>query len=413
MEENRTNKAYAVRGFIYALTLLEAPVFFAVYAVMGRTYEGSETSNSYVMYMVGLLLIQAYFLIQKRRIPKKQFALLVLPILFAGLVWVTAAIYHTSINIGVIRNCLLWQYTGIILAINIHSFNNKESIINSLIILMFLITAGAVRNILLPFLNGRLFYYRAGYSMSGNSLQSQSYYIAVAAGLNLFFFAMLKRAKWTIIFSFVLLGVQLICAILAGGRGAMVLALVYCIVYYFYSNRNEPNMRLKLQRFAIYLVVFIVLSVVLWKIIETSSLLQQRLGRVFSYIGEGGIDMSQTSNRDVRYSEALEYIMQSPILGYGITGYLYLSGMNRYPHNILLEFLLDGGLIYTIIWIVVIITGHNRIRRFSETNTYCIYLVMALYALMHLMFSGSYSFEMLFWFSVVFSYICNREVPVE
>ena len=152
MEENRTNKAYAVRGFIYALTLLEAPVFFAVYAVMGRTYEGSETSNSYVMYMVGLLLIQAYFLIQKRRIPKKQFALLVLPILFAGLVWVTAAIYHTSINIGVIRNCLLWQYTGIILAINIHSFNNKESIINSLIILMFLITAGAVRNILLPFL---------------------------------------------------------------------------------------------------------------------------------------------------------------------------------------------------------------------------------------------------------------------
>ena len=33
MEESRANRADSVKGFIFALTLLEAPVFFAVYAV--------------------------------------------------------------------------------------------------------------------------------------------------------------------------------------------------------------------------------------------------------------------------------------------------------------------------------------------------------------------------------------------
>lgn len=413
MEESRANRADSVKGFIFALTLLEAPVFFAVYAVMGRTYEGSENSMSYVVYMVALLLIQVCFLIKQRRIRANEFRWLLVPLLFVGLVWLSAIIYHTTLNVSIVRNILLWQYTGIILAINIHSFERRDCIISSLILLMFLITAGAVVNILLPFFRGRLFFARAGYSLSGNSLQSQSYFIAAAAGLNLFFFAMQKRAKWAQILAFGILAIQLVCAILAGGRGAMVLALVYCFVYYFYSNRNETDMRRKLQRMLIYLVIFITLSIVLWRIIGTSSVLQQRLGRVFSYIGEGGIDMSQTSNRDVLYSNALGLILRSPLFGHGITSYLYLSGLNRYPHNIILEFLIEGGLLYTSLWVALIISGFRRMRHHADADSYRIYLVLVLYAVIRLMFSGSYSFDMSFWFAVIFSNICNREVSPE
>ena len=213
MVEKSFKLADAVKGFILALTLLEAPTFFAVYAILGKTYEGSESSKSYVAYIGLLLIVQVYYFFRKRRIERIEFVWLFVPLMFALLAWFVAWFYHTEVNAGVIMNILLWQYTGIFLAINIHAYQQYDYLLSSFVILMFLITAGAVMSLLVQFLRGQSFFAQEGYSLSGNSLQSQSYYIAVASGLNLFFFAIQKKTKWTQVLAFAVLAIQLICGI--------------------------------------------------------------------------------------------------------------------------------------------------------------------------------------------------------
>ena len=414
MEEIKISRVDKIRGFIFALTMLEAPVFFAIYAITGRTYEGSESTPVYAIYMSLLLVVQVCLLLKRRHITKREFKWLVFPLIFIALMWLFAIINHEEVNSGNIRNIILWQYTGMLLAMNINAYKVDKCISNSLILLMLVITLGAIFTILIPFLSGRSLYVIAGHSLTGSSFQAQSYYVALSVGINLFLLSSSQSTGINRMLTFAIIGVQFLCAILYAGRGGMVLALTYVVMYYVYANEKKESTTNKLIKALAYISAVIIIFLVLGYIVESNSVLKQRFGRVFSYIGNGGIDMSQTSNRDIVYPRAFSYILKSPIFGYGIYGYLYLDGINRYPHNIALEMLIEGGIIYFLIWVVVILSGYKRMSRFKETEAFRIFLIPALYAIIKLSFSGSYSYEMLFWFSIVFAHICNREeVPTE
>lgn len=416
MQLRETNSCFSakLRGFLFALTILETPAFFAIYAITGRTYAGSESSSVYVIYMIFMLAMQAFFLVRKRRIKRNEFRWLLIPLLFVGLAWIFAVINHQSLNTSIIRNVILWQYTGILLAININSYDLEEEIRHALVILMLVITLGSVVSVLLPFVRGRSIYSIAGYSLTGNSFQTQSYYIALSAGINLFFFSSARKNNAVRIVSYVLLGIQFVCSILYAGRGGMLLALAYVVAFYFISTRKSGNVKNKIMMIVVYIAVFIILFFALGHLVDSSPVLKQRFGRIFSYIGEGGIDLSQTSNRDILYSRALGHIAHSPLFGYGILGYEYLDGLNRYPHNIVLEMLIEGGIVYLLLWLLIIISGYRKMKRISDTSSYELYLIVFMFSIIKLMFSSSYSYEMLFWFSIVFAHICNREeVPAE
>jgi len=414
LKEKNSSFSDKLRGILFALTILETPAFFAIYAITGRTYAGSESSSAYVIYMIIMLALQAVFLVSKRRIRRNEFKWLLVPLLFVGLAWLFAVIHGQPLNTSIVRNAILWQYTGIILAININSYDLDEEIKNALVILMLIITLGSVISVLLPFLRGRSIYSIAGYSLTGNSFQTQSYYIALSAGINLFFFSSTGKNNAVKVASYVLLGVQLVCSILYAGRGGMLLALAYVVVFYFISTRRSGNTQNRLVMIVVYIAIFIILFLALGHIVDSSPVLKQRFGRIFSYIGEGGIDLSQTSNRDILYTKALEHIGHSPLFGYGILGYEYLDGLNRYPHNIALEILIEGGIVYLLIWVFIVISGYRKMKRIKNTSLYELYLIVFMFSVVKLMFSSSYSYEMLFWFSIVFAHICNREeVPVE
>ena len=211
MQLRETNSCFSakLRGFLFALTILETPAFFAIYAITGRTYAGSESTSVYVIYMIFMLAMQAFFLVRKRRIKRNEFRWLLIPLLFVGLAWIFAVINHQSLNTSIIRNVILWQYTGILLAININSYDLEEEIRHALVILMLVITLGSVVSVLLPFVRGRSIYSIAGYSLTGNSFQTQSYYIALSAGINLFFFSSARKNNAVRIVSYVLLGIHL------------------------------------------------------------------------------------------------------------------------------------------------------------------------------------------------------------
>lgn len=396
---------YKIIGFLFALTLLEKPAFFAVYAITGQSYAGSESSPIYMIYLVLLLVIQFCLFIYKRRIKTKEFIILFFPLLFIFAALFFSFIWQQPLNTNIIRNVILWQYTGIFLAININSYDIDTEIIKSLVILMLLITVGSVFSVLIPFFRGRTISLLEGYSLTGNTFQTQSYFIALATGINLFFFLPSAKSTITKILSYILLGVQIVSAILYAGRGAILLIIAYIIAFYIIDTRNSDNFKKRLLKRIFYLLICTIIVFVLWKIIQSSSFIQARFGRVFSYLGRKGIDLSQTSNRDVLYSSALYHVGRSPVWGYGILGYMYLDGLNRYPHNIALEMLLEGGIIYFSVWMVVIISGFRKIRRTMNINSYLIFLIPFMFSIIQLLFSGSYSYDMLFWFSIVFSHI--------
>ena len=408
MEKNGTSMIDKIRGFVFALTFMEAPAFFAVYAVTGRTYSGSESSSAYVIYMVALLTAQVYFLIRKRLIRRTALKWLLFPLLFVGMAYFTAIVKHQSISFSNIRNIVLWQYSGILLAINLVSYKLEETMKKSLVFLMLFISVGSVISVLLPFLRGRQFYSIAGYSLTGSSFQAQTYYTALCIGVNLLFLLYSDYDKATKISSYVLLGIQLICIILYAGRGGMILALAYIVVFYFLNSRKSGNIKNKLIMIFIYLSIFTIIFLVVGQIVASSPVLQKRFDRVFSYIGNSGIELSQTSNRDIVYAKALQYVKQSPLVGYGMLGYMYLDGLNRYPHNIIMEMMLEGGVLYLIFWIIIIVSGYKRIRSNGNKMSFQFFLIPFLFVMVKLMFSGTYSYEMLFWFFVAYSHMFRK-----
>lgn len=416
MEEEKFSRADKIRGYIFALTVLEAPVFFATYAIIGKTYEGSESTPVYAIYMAVLLVIQVFYFLKRRRITKREFMWLIVPILFVAFAWLFAKIYRQEVNSNNLRNIILWQYTGMLLAMNVNTYKVDKCISNSLIVLMLVITVGAILTILIPFLRGRSLYVIAGHSLTGSTFQAQSYYVALSVGINLFLFSSSNSKGNNKILTYIILGVQFFCSILYAGRGGMVLALVYVAIYYMHANKKDISASNRLLKAFAFISAVLVVFLVLGHIIESNSILQQRFGRVFSYIGSGGIDLAQTSNRDILYTKALGYIGKSPLFGYGILGYEYLDGLNRYPHNIALEILLEGGIVYLLLWLFIVISGYRKMKRIRNSNLYKLYLIVFMFSIVKLMFSSSYSYEMLFWFSIVFSHICNRnreEVPTE
>lgn len=412
-ENNQYRIEDAIKGFIYAITLLEAPTFFAIYAITGRTYAGSESSYAYIIYMVMLLVIQALILIRRGTMKRKELGWLIVPLVFVGLAWIFSAINHETLNMNNVRNIILWQYTGILLAINLNSFDFDNCVVKSLVILMLVITIGSIVTVLLPFLRGRALYVSAGYSLTGSSFQAQSYYTALCVGISIFMLSVSTKTGTAKIAAYILVAVQLLCVILYAGRGGMVLALAYLLAFFMFNNQESVGVENKLLRILAYFLALVIIFLLLKSIIAASPMLQRRFGRVFSYLSNGGIDMSQTSNRDVVYSKAIDYIKKSPVFGYGILGYLQLDGLKRYPHNIVLEMMLEGGIIYLLLWIFVIVSGFRRIRHEISEDRFKILVVIAMFSAVKLTFSGSYSCEMLFWFAVVFSHICYREVSTE
>lgn len=105
-----------------------------------------------------------------------------------------------------------------------------------------------------------------------------------------------------------------------------------------------------------------------------------------------GVDWS-LSGRNFIWDEALGLIRDSPLLGYGVMGVemtLFWGGVMNYAHNQLLQCMLDGGLIVTVLFIVMMISYAKLASNISHPDIrYC--FGCALIILMLLMIFDSVS----------------------
>lgn len=199
--------------------------------------------------------------------------------------------------------------------------------------------------------------------------------------------------------SIVMCVLLLLTCLSSGGRGGVVFlfALAGLISFVFVKKRN------------IFKVLFFVVPLGLLGVNLISNLgqnstlvntLNTGMERAFSYISSSGIDMTQTSNRDIVYELARKNIEENPYTGYGV---FHTIGSFGYPHNIFLEILEGGGIFYFAFWIIILMISIKRAYFIIKKEQNLLFLMpLFLYPCINLLFSGSYLMTGAFWFALVF-----------
>jgi O-antigen ligase len=105
-----------------------------------------------------------------------------------------------------------------------------------------------------------------------------------------------------------------------------------------------------------------------------------------SIVGEEGVGRGMLSGRLEVWMQALHGVMQAPFFGIGVMNYRNMPGaIDMHPHNWLIQMLLEGGVVSTVIFLILMGLVLVQFGRFAKGN---IYGVAALASLVAFLVSG-------------------------
>lgn len=395
-----------IKLFVYSLDLLSQEYFFCFCSLFGIRYEGVGSSSIYVIYSVVLFALTMLFvvsdLMKNRRFIKKR-GFIVLPFVMSFIFGIE---YMITPDTGIewtwksymffMLFCMPAMYIGTAISIK-RAINTLYPFLDTVILIM---TFGLLRSIP-TLLSTGVASLTGGESANYNTI---AYCSAVCFGFVYYGllsnpeerFAIFRSNLFRIV-SVILLPALAYCAFSSGGRGGSLL-LIVLFVYLTWACVGKGNF-MKMALIGIPLLIALVVgsSYVLRSNALLSAAFDNGTERAFQYItGSGSIDMTQTSNRDIIYENALNAVKEDPI---AIRGLFRTIGMRGYPHNFFIEILLDGGIFYFIFWVVylfrTILKGYKMIKR--EKDLFFMSII-GVYIFINTFFGGTYLMTGLFWF---------------
>ena len=131
--------------------------------------------------------------------------------------------------------------------------------------------------------------------------------------------------------------------------------------------------------------------------------------RLVSYIDAGGIDFSQTSNREIYFLDSIRYIQERPLLGYGLfdridenPSVFYGRPGFFYPHNLFRNIITWWNCL-PYFWLSILgIFAYKFFKILYYDKSQSIIIAPAVYSFVLLMFSGTYLQEAFFWFTIFY-----------
>ena len=239
----------------------------------------------------------------------------------------------------------------------------------------------------------------------GMDYQGISYFSAYMFILNLYMIVLgwkelrsskRKTRKFQILRIFIA-AVQFTVSLYSGGRGGFVLILASILAVFLY----EIIINKKWIGIVYGLITMVALFFILDYLSAYNQLFKAGLERIFDFIGPGGINWSGTSGRDVVYQRAINLILERPVFGYGFSGGTYNGVLST--HNLFLEILVDGGLVYLCIWIFMLINFAQKLLRKIKINSeYVLIAAIFLGDFVNLTFSTIYWRSTAIWFVLAF-----------
>lgn len=102
----------------------------------------------------------------------------------------------------------------------------------------------------------------------------------------------------------------------------------------------------------------------------------------------GGEEQVYTAGRDIIYSQAIEMIKRKPIFGFGIDSFTSFTGQ-VYPHNLLLEMMVEVGVIGAIIFFIFVLYAVLIMFKLKRSPLFVL-SGLPLYMVVVQMFSGEF-----------------------
>lgn len=401
-----------IKKIIPLFVIFSTDIFFSLSTLFNYNYDGKESSSIYIFYSItifilGMLLFLEDIIVKKKRYNFRQILLIGLPcfifLLFAKTLFLSqGSLFAQQYFVYYI----LWGVPALLMGIYISREERLAGMSKLIDILMIVLTLAVVTSSIDVLLKGTAFI-----SLGGSTYQTASYISALVFGINLYFLMNgdqhirfnFTQSKLYKLISFCLLILQVLCVFITGGRGGLVLIVIYTFLAFVYFIKKDNKISTIFKLLMIVFFIIIAISLFLPELLKIPSF-NNSFYRVFSYLSSDGINWTETSYRDIAYKEALELIRKSPLAGYGYYGIWRVSG---YPHNVFLEVLLQGGIIYLMFAIVIIALAIKRLVLITKKQKYTLIIsFIALYPLIMLMFSGTYTTNSVLWFtfSFIFSY---------
>lgn len=208
---------------------------------------------------------------------------------------------------------------------------------------------------------------------------------------------------WFKALSLALLPLQAIICVFGGGRGGGVLLVFSFMAIMFIYARKHFVKTMLLGIIA--LALFVVIS-------SQFDLFSDGFGRTFNYF-EGGKFSLENDQSDIERTmlrtRSFAIISDSPIYGHGLWNGLIVAGY--YMHNIFLDILIAGGLLFLLLFLFIMKRVYASINKMLlQDNRLCMILPLCLFPTTMLMFSGYYITNSLFWFCSVFALLWRREI---
>lgn len=232
-----------------------------------------------------------------------------------------------------------------------------------------------------------------GYANSdGLNYQTISYLAAYAAGLNYYFILNRKSFNFGSLFSNniysktapFLLVLNFLSILIAGGRGGLVAFVIisaYALYVMIRKGEKDPKRIRKIIGIIVCATIIVVIGV---RFAMNSDIKSNGFERIMLTVTTG-----DTNGRDILREKAIVSFLQAPVFGHGLGSVFYEIG--EYSHNCITDFLVEIGLIGTIVFVSVFLLTWIKAQRLVKSDcSDSLWTFFLLYGLTMSLFSGYY-----------------------
>jgi O-antigen ligase len=177
-----------------------------------------------------------------------------------------------------------------------------------------------------------------------------------------------------------------------GGRGPLISVTISLTIPFLYRAKLKLYNKLQIKKYFVFIVIILIVVVLISIYLYSKDLATATLSRIL-LLFEPGMGTS-AGTRAEYYLTAYRLWLAKPFLGYGIGSWPILIGLpdvNSYPHNILLEIMVELGLVGLILFgfiLICALKGLIQSKYYKSILYSMVILMMFINAFTGAMFSG-------------------------
>jgi O-antigen ligase len=211
--------------------------------------------------------------------------------------------------------------------------------------------------------------------------------------------------------SVIVLCSSLLVLVRIGSRGA-VLSLIVFLLLYFYARKYRNNKKSIFIIMVFGLLAFFIsnnfISILMWakKALNKININIYFINKTISYFQQGKL----LNSRDIIWSNSILGIKEAPIIGHGIG--TFEAMYDTYTHNLFLNTMWEGGVLFTIPVIIVLVVVITKVLKNVEVNKTIFLILLFTLSYIPLLFSSTLWYNQYLWI-LISILVRKRPITVE